>query len=669
MILPAICIIVSKDLDLVRRVKAYLRTMAEVRTVQDANRIDIVLQQSSPALLLIDLRIRESRELIREVTKDWPEVLIIALGAARSEPFREAEQSGIYATEDLDLERRPFQSLFGRAFDHLRLRQEARDLREELQTTSSSSALSVRRIEPPMASRTATAPLLRFPRVFRRLKNSERLLETVVEDVADATGVVRVGLFSQNREAGMFRLRAELRCLPETADLEFSERDPLVRWFGLHTRLVSRSQLPHFEDRGERAILRRALDSFGAEVIVPLYNGGRVLGWLFFGHHQTGSPFEQAQLESLMALGEHVSAILENAYLNEQVLLQKTLAETLLKSIPPGVVATDELGIVHSLNPSAEAMLSVRADKVVGKTIEATGRKLAALFRDALQTHEKLERHRWIDEKTNRSVSVEIRRLGSEQNPLGAVALMQDLTGEEALQEKRDLSDRAAFWSDLSASMSHEIRNPLVAIKTYAQLLPERFDDPDFRKEFSEIVVHEIDRLDGIVSQINNFAHPPELAFRAIDVRDPVRKALEIARRGFERNGQIDVETSLEAELPPVMGDATALAEAFAHLVANAAEAASGQDKPRVVLSAKPIRDGNHDSGVLVTISDNGSGIDPEIKDKVFSPFCTTKPRGIGLGLPIVKRTVFDHHGRVRIDSNSKGTLVSVILPASSNGH
>jgi nitrogen-specific signal transduction histidine kinase len=70
-----------------------------------------------------------------------------------------------------------------------------------------------------------------------------------------------------------------------------------------------------------------------------------------------------------------------------------------------------------------------------------------------------------------------------------------------------------------------------------------------------------------------------------------------------------------------------------------------------------------------VTVSDNGGGIDPEIKDKVFSPFCTTKPRGIGLGLPIVKRTVFDHHGRLRIDSNSKGTLVSVTLPAGSNGH
>jgi len=110
------------------------------------------------------------------------------------------------------------------------------------------------------------------------------------------------------------------------------------------------------------------------------------------------------------------------------------------------------------------------------------------------------------------------------------------------------------------------------------------------------------------------------------------------------------------------------LAEAFAHLVANAAEATSGQSKPRITLAAKLIGKGSDASGVVVTVQDNGSGISPDLKDKIFSPFCTTKARGMGLGLPIVKRTVFDHNGRVDIDSNSHGTSVSVMLPASQNG-
>ena len=113
---------------------------------------------------------------------------------------------------------------------------------------------------------------------------------------------------------------------------------------------------------------------------------------------------------------------------------------------------------------------------------------------------------------------------------IGAVAVVNDLTAEESVREKETLVDRAAFWSDLAASMSHEIRNPLVAIKTFAQLLPERFDDADFRQEFNQIVVKEIDRLDKIVTQINNFAHPPDLTFKSIDVRKPLQKGIEIAR-------------------------------------------------------------------------------------------------------------------------------------------
>jgi two-component system, NtrC family, C4-dicarboxylate transport sensor histidine kinase DctB len=155
-------------------------------------------------------------------------------------------------------------------------------------------------------------------------------------------------------------------------------------------------------------------------------------------------------------------------------------------------------------------------------------------------------------------------------------------------------------------------------------------------------------------------------ATKPIDVRSPVKKGVEIARSRYGINGKVELETSLPSNLPRVLGDAAALAEAFAHLVANAAEASADRNKPRITLSAKTVREGQHSAAVVVTVRDNGSGISPEIKEKIFSPFCTTKPRGMDLGLPIVKRTVFDHHGRVEVDSTSKGTQVSVVLPATS---
>jgi len=520
----------------------------------------------------------------------------------------------------------------------------------------------LRRIESAPERRDVSMPLLRFPRVFRRFENVETLLASVVETVADTTGVGRVGIFSKIRQGDRYRLRAGLRCLPESDDVEYGERDALVRWFELHAHLISRSNLAQV-DPGQRAIMRRALDTFGAEVIVPLHARERIIGWIFFGHRVTGARFESNDLEGLMVIGEHVSTVLENALLNEEVAVQKTLAETLLKAIPPGIVATDEEATIRWFNPTAAEILGVDPEEALNQPIEAVGGRLAAFLRETLEASDNLPPRQWIDPNTRRSLSVETRRLVDHKTSLGAVAVVHDLTAEDNLRQKQDLVDRAAFWTDLAASMSHEIRNPLVAIKTFAQLLPERFEDADFRKDFNEIVVQEIDRLDKIITQINNFAHPTELVMKPVDLRSSLNKAIEMARARMTKNG-VAIDATLPNDLPRVLGDEDALAEAFAHLVANAAEATSGRNKPRITLAAKSIREGGRTSGVVITVQDNGRGISPDLREKIFSPFCTTKARGMGLGLPIVKRTVFDHNGRVDIDSNPHGTSVSIMLPA-----
>src|SRR6202049_1632568 len=413
--------------------------MAQVRHVAEVERLDAVLQQAGPALLIMDLRAEECRILIDQVQKEWPEILIIALGIGKSDPLREAEQFGIYAAEDLELDRRRFQTLVGRAFDYLKVLQENRELRE--------TSTSVSTLEPvPRAGAVSAAAdggpslrLLRFPRVFRQFDNVDALLASVVESVADAAGVARVGIFSKIRQGDRYRLRAGLRCLPETHELEFGERDALVRWFELHAHLISRANLAQTPHQAERSLLRRALDTFGAEVIVPLYARGRIIGWLFFGHRLTGQRFDYSDLEGLMIVAEDVSTGLESAVLHEEISLQKTLAETLLKSIPPGIVAADQDGVIRWFNPTAEQILGVSAAEALNKPVEAAGGTLAGFLRDTLDTKTNLPPRNWIDNNTHRSLSVETRKLLDHDMPLGAVAVIEDLTVEESLRQKQDL--------------------------------------------------------------------------------------------------------------------------------------------------------------------------------------------------------------------------------------
>src|SRR5438270_2488468 len=379
-----VCILYTHDAEFVRRARAFLRTMSQLRHVSDPDRLEPVLQQAGPCVLMMDLRSKECRELIDQIQNEESHVLIIAFGVAQSETLREAEQFGLYAAEEIGLERCRFQALLGRAFDYLKVSQENRDLRETSTLTPEVSRKGETGHQTIDAIR--ALPLLRFPRVLRRLDNMDTLVAAVVEALADAAGVSRVGLFSRTRKGDLYRLSAGLHCLPETEALEFEKRDTLVRWFELHARLISRANLARTPDQRERNVMRRALDMFGAEAIVPLYARACIIGWVFFGHRVTGQLFGDRDLEGLTMLAEHVSTILENALLYEEATVQKTLAETLLKSIPPGIVAIDEDAIIRWFNPPAEKTLGLSGTAALNKPVESVGTRLAGLLRETLES-------------------------------------------------------------------------------------------------------------------------------------------------------------------------------------------------------------------------------------------------------------------------------------------
>jgi nitrogen-specific signal transduction histidine kinase len=661
--LPTI-LLCTQDPDLERRAKGYLHDIAVVHGVEDLENADRLLQQESAQVLTVDLRSIGNGGRLARAVKQWQESVVVALGHPRSEPLLEAQGLGLYATEDVGCDKMRFQSVIRSALGHLEVVRENRILRT--QATAQPAPLRAADTTPGVVRverGDSPLPLRHFSRAFRHFENVDVMLERIVEGVAAATMVTRVGIYSVVRNTGTYRLRADLRCFDETRRLEFKEEDPFVRWLEKNAHLVSRANLDHVRSTQERSMLQRTLDRFGAEVIVPLHARGRIIGWLFVGHRATGLPFGYGDLEDLTVAADHISTTLENALLYEEVAIQKSLAETLLHSLPTGIVAVDDQGIVRWFSTAAQAILVIQPDQVVGQPVEVLGSRIADALRSALQGEIEEFPQAWTDPLTRRAISLQSRQLGTPRECLGAVAMIQDITQQRALQEKQEQLERAQFWNELAASMSHEIRNPLVAIKTFAQLLPERYGDAEFRADFSKLVSMEVDRLNSIIDQINEFAHPPRLQFQPLDIRKPLKKGLEAALPP-EARGRIRVAASVEDAIPHVWADEKALTDCFAHLIRNSVESIAQKKDAEIVVEAGRMSQAD-DAGVIVTIRDNGMGIPQPLLDKVFSPFCTTKARGMGLGLPIVKRTVIDHNGRVQIDSTQKGTSVTIMLPTS----
>ncbi len=228
--------------------------------------------------------------------------------------------------------------------------------------------------------------------------------------------------------------------------------------------------------------------------------------------------------------------------------------------------------------------------------------------------------------------------------------------------------ERLAALGEMAAGLAHEIRNPLGAIKGAAQILKGEAD-PATAEEFRGIIVDEVNRLNGVVSQFLDYARPYRGDPEPMDVNEAVRKAAQIISQqatALEETGVlVEISTDLEENLPPVRADANQLHQVFLNLGLNAVEAMPQGGKLVVRTGLRRVtRKGVPVYSVEVRFRDSGGGIQPQDLSKLFIPFHTTKQKGTGLGLPISQRIIENHGGQIEVRSQpGKGSTFTVVLP------
>jgi signal transduction histidine kinase len=257
------------------------------------------------------------------------------------------------------------------------------------------------------------------------------------------------------------------------------------------------------------------------------------------------------------------------------------------------------------------------------------------------------------------------------EHTIGAALFFKDLTHVEQLEERERLRDRLAALGQMAAAMAHEIKNPLAGIEVMAGLLRRQVPDkPDALAQVTDII-NEAKMANAIVQEMLEFVRPVRLQLERASLPAALANAITLAD-GKARRGDIRVDISLPDDLPRIQGDDHQLTQVFANLLINAYEALAGTGA--VTLSARLVGtnedgallpDGHHPiPTVIVEVEDTGPGVPPEVADKIFNPFFTTKPQGSGLGLAIVRKIVDAHEGRIDMRSaGQRGTCFRVTLP------
>jgi len=332
----------------------------------------------------------------------------------------------------------------------------------------------------------------------------------------------------------------------------------------------------------------------------------------------------------------------------------------LLDALTSGIVAVDMAGRVTVINQIAQKITDMPASTIVGMQVSLLPAVLADAVAQVFADQQAFQDRDVMMERGEQRVP--IRLSGSPFHShtgqqLGVLLVFSDMTAFREMEEQVRRSDRLSSIGTLSAGMAHEIKNPLVTIKTFTQLLPEKHENEKFRQTFFELVGQEVKRIDTLVNRLLRFARPVKGNLRPASLHAAVEDALHLVAQQLERK-DIALCKELTARDQQILADTEQLNQAFVNLLLNAIDAMpdGGKLTVRTRNGVFPLDvNGNgltrQKRCVELAIQDTGSGITESDMNRIFDPFFTTKDHGVGLGLSVTHGIIQEHHATVHVES------------------
>jgi signal transduction histidine kinase len=414
----------------------------------------------------------------------------------------------------------------------------------------------------------------------------------------------------------------------------------------------------------------------GCVFAVRIYSKDHLAGMLLLGTRESDRIYSAQEQDALQILCQQLAIAIENASLYTQTQDSKVYNDILLENLVSGVIACNRHGIITICNPRAQKIIEKPISSIIGHPLNTLPAQLSQILKDALETgHSEQDVEIAIEDKGHDPIFLSVGSSNFNSHTgenLGALLLVNDITALKQLQTQIRRTDRLASMGTLSAGMAHEIKNPLVTIKTFTQLLPDRYHDAEFRETFFSLMSDEVGRIDKIVNELLLFARPSQPVLENISIHEILTQSLRLVRQQLNYHN-IQVQSDFTATQDVICGDSTLLSQAFVNFLLNAHDAMPNGGQLRLhtrkvyynhLKKARKIPGASETDFIEINIDDSGEGIKESDLTHVFDPFFTTKSNGTGLGLSISHGIVEEHGGTIDIKSTAgAGTQLSVIFP------
>jgi signal transduction histidine kinase len=477
-----------------------------------------------------------------------------------------------------------------------------------------------------------------------------------------------VAIYVREAGTGQFHLHTHLgseHSAPDSFQKHLLITDALPTFLATVRRPVLREELERPVESLNVHEAAQQLSSLRGDFVLPMFSEYELLGVIVLGPKLSGDAYFNEDIELLSTLANQAAISVKNASLYRQVVLVNEYIENILRTMDSGVITISASGNVVLSNSTAERLTRMPSDALRHLTVEGLPEGLATQLKATLSDGQpRLQTETTLFSSGDRRIPLVSSSSALKDDRgriIGALVVFSDLSNVKALENEKRRAERLASLGTLVSGIAHEIKNPLVAIKTFAELLPERFTDADFRDDFSGVVVKEIERIDGLVERLRSLASPSPAAALPVDIREPLLETVALLRAQCEQS-RTTVRRELDASPLLVAVDPSLLKQLFLNLCLNAIEA-MGPGGELTVKAHQRFRQGV--PWVTVEVLDSGTGISDSIRSKIFDPFFTTKSRGSGLGLAICHNIADAHRGTIRAENNKgKGASLIVEFPA-----
>jgi two-component system sensor histidine kinase HydH len=339
--------------------------------------------------------------------------------------------------------------------------------------------------------------------------------------------------------------------------------------------------------------------------------------------------------------------------------LSRTLQETrdytrqVIASMAHGVLSIDAAGKVASHNRQASRLLGIPPATIDGLDLRTVIDFDSTGIRQTLDPGIPVLNHEFDYRRQQGDLlplSLTVTPIRDETgNHSGAVVVMRDMRPIRQLEAQVRRTEKLAAIGRLAAGVAHEIRNPLSSIRGFAYLLGRGHAEQAPEREYADVMVREIDRINHVVTDLLNFARPMTLELGTVGVGDLIDHLVSLVSADAADQG-IDIQVNVAADMPSFRLDPNQTTQALLNLMLNAIKAMDTGGT--IAIHAAVCHDGQ---AVCIQVEDNGPGIAADLQDKIFEPFYTTRQQGAGLGLAMVRKIAEQHAGKISVDSPPPG--------------